>query len=89
MKRSVYKNNDLIKEWRGVKNICEEDYNSLMEVHNKISGEGEIHESSPEVRTPLDANGYIGEFNKTIRAINNIRSFENPNSIKLIDEITL
>lgn len=41
IKRQVYKNNDLIKEWRDMREISEDDYNILMDVHNKVSGEGE------------------------------------------------
>lgn len=87
IKRQVYRNNDLIKEWRGMRDISEVDYNILMEVHNKISAEGTIHESSPEVRTALDVRGYIAEFNKAVRAINNIRSFNNPSAPAPIAEI--
>ena len=87
IKRQVYKNNDLIKEWRDMREISETDYNALMDVHNKISAEGTIHESSPEVRTALDVRGYIAEFNKAVRAINNIRSFNNPTPPAPIAEI--
>ena len=89
IKRKVYKNNDLIKEWREMRDIDEADYNILMDVHNKISGEGTVHEPSPEVRTTLDAQGYIIEFNKAIRAINNIRSYGNPTPPKAIEEIPI
>ena len=89
IKRQVYKNNDLIKEWRGFRQVHIDDYDILMDVHNKISGESTIHEPSPEVRTPLDVQGFIVEFNKTIRAINNIRSFENPSPPRDVAEITL
>ena len=89
IKRQVYKNNDLIKEWRGFRQIHIDDYDILMDVHNKISGESTIHEPSPEVRTPLDVQGFIVEFNKTIRAINNIRRFENPSPPRDVAEITL
>ncbi|REE25874.1 hypothetical protein DFQ09_102465 [Winogradskyella pacifica] len=88
IKRQVYKNNDLIKEWRGFKQVHIDDYDILMDVHNKISGESTIHEPSPEVRTPLDVQGFILEFNKTVRAINNIRSFENPSPPRNVAEIT-
>ncbi|MBA0882729.1 AAA family ATPase [Flavobacterium sp. BBQ-18] len=89
IKRQVYKNNDLIKEWRDMREIDEADYNSLMEVHNKISGEGTVHEPSPEVRTTLDVQGYIKEFNKVVKAINNIRSYRNSTPPKAIEEIYL
>jgi hypothetical protein len=89
IKRQVYKNNDLIKEWRDMRDIDEADYDILMDVHNKISGEGTVHEPSPEVRTTLDAQGYIIEFNKVVRAINNIRSYGNPTPPKAIEEIPI
>jgi len=89
IKRKVYKNNDLIKEWRDIRPVEESDYNDLMDIHNKVSGEGTIHESSPEVRTTLDVRDYIKEFNKTIRAINNIRNYKNSSHPKPIDEITV
>lgn len=89
IKRKVYKNNDLIKEWREMRDIDEADYNILMDVHNKISGEGTVHEPSPEVRTTLDAQGYIIEYNKAVRAINNIRSYGNPTPPKAIEEIPI
>ncbi|MCF6279719.1 MAG: hypothetical protein L3J14_05165 [Flavobacteriaceae bacterium] len=89
IKRQVYKNNDLIKEWRGFRQVHIDDYDILMNVHNKISGESNIHEPSPEVRTPLDVQGYIVEFNKTVRAINSIRGFENPSPPRAVEEITL
>lgn len=89
IKRQVYKNNDLIKEWRDMRDIDEADYNILMDVHNKISGEGTVHEPSPEVRTTLDAQGYIREFNKVVKAINNIRSYGNPTPPRAIEEITI
>lgn len=89
IKRKVYKNNDLIKEWREIRDIDETDYNTLMDVHNKISGEGTVHEPSPEVRTTLDAQGYIREFNKVVRAINNIRSYGNPTPPRAIEEISI
>jgi hypothetical protein len=89
IKRKVYKNNDLIKEWRDIKPINENDYNDLMEVHNKVSGEGTIHESSPEVRSTMDVRDYIIEFNKTVRTINKIRSFNNVSPPKPIVEIVL
>lgn len=73
IKRKVYKNNDLIKEWRSLRTIDDTDYNALMDVHSIVSSEGSLHESSPEVRTELDVRGYIVEFNKTVRAINNVR----------------
>jgi len=88
IKRKVYKNNDLIKEWRGFRQVHLDDYDILMNVHNKISGESTIHEPSPEVRTPLDVQGYIVEFNKTVRAINNIIGFENPSPPAAVEEIT-
>jgi len=87
IKRQVYKNNDLIKEWRDMRDISIADYDALMEVHNRVSGEGTIHESSPEVRTVLDVRGYIGEFNKAVRAINNMKSFNNPSPPAPILEI--
>ncbi|GAC1310609.1 MAG: hypothetical protein NVSMB24_28170 [Mucilaginibacter sp.] len=87
IKRQVYKNNDLIKEWRDMRDINVADYDALMEVHNKVSGEGTIHESSSEVRTALDVRGYIGEFNKTVRAINSMKSFNNPSPPAPILEI--
>lgn len=89
IKRQVYKNNDLIKEWRDMRDIDEADYDILMDVHNKISGEGTVHEPSPEVRTTLDAQGYIIEFNKVVRAINNIRSYGNPTPPRAIEEIPI
>lgn len=89
IKRKVYKNNDLIKEWREMRDIDQADYDILMDVHNKISGEGTVHEPSPEVRTTLDAQGYIIEFNKVVRAINNIRSYGNPTTPKAIEEIPI
>lgn len=89
IKREVYKNSDLIKEWRDIRDIDMEDYNTLMDVHNKISGEGSVHEPSHEVRTTLDVQGYIIEFNKVVRAINNIRSYGNPSPPKSIDEIPI
>lgn len=89
IKRKVYKNNDLIKEWRDMRDIDEADYNTLMDVHNKISGEGTVHEPSPEVRTTLDAQGYIREFNKVVRAVNNIRSYGNPTPPRAIEEIPI
>lgn len=89
IKRQVYKNNDLIKEWRDIRDIDETDYNTLMDVHNKISGEGTVHEPSSEVRTTLDARGYILEFNKVVRTINNIRAYGNPTPPKAIVEIDL
>jgi energy-coupling factor transporter ATP-binding protein EcfA2 len=89
IKRKVYKNNDLIKEWRDIRPVEESDYNDLMDIHNKVSGEGTIHESSPEVRTTLDARDYINLFNKTVRAINNIRNNNNPSPPNPIDEITI
>ncbi|MGB0933709.1 MAG: AAA family ATPase [Lishizhenia sp.] len=89
IKRKVYKNNDLIKEWRDIREISETDYNLLMDVHNKISGESGIHESSPEVRTALDVRGYIDEFNKMVRGINNMRSFNNPSMTNQIEEILI
>lgn len=89
IKREVYKNSDLIKEWRDIRDIDEADYNTLMDVHNKISGEGSVHEPSHEVRTPLDAQGYIREFNKVVRAINNIRSYGNPTPPRAIEEISI
>ncbi|TXN34991.1 AAA family ATPase [Flagellimonas hymeniacidonis] len=89
VKRQVYKNNDLIKEWRSFRQLDINDYNTLMEVHNKVSGESTIHEPSEEVRTPLDVRGYIGEFNKSVRAINNIRSFDNPSPPNPIGEIII
>ena len=89
VKRQVYKNNDLIKEWRGFRQLEMSDYDTLMEVHNKVSGESTLHEPSSEVRTPLDVRGYIGEFNKSIRAINSIRNFNNPSPPRQIEEITV
>lgn len=89
IKRKVYKNNDLIKEWRYIRVISESDYNILMDVHNKISGEGGIHESSPEVRTALDVQGYITEFNKMVEGINNIRSVNNPSMTNRIEGIII
>lgn len=89
IKREVYKNSDLIKEWRDIRDIDMEDYNTLMDVHNKISGEGSVHEPSHEVRTTLDVQGYIIEFNKVVRAINNIRSYGNPTPPRAIEEITI
>ncbi len=89
IKRKVYKNNDLIKEWRDIRPVEESDYNDLMAIHNKVSGEGTIHESSPEVRTTLDVRDYINEFNKTIRAINKIINYKNSSPAKPIDEITI
>jgi hypothetical protein len=89
LKRKVYKNNDLIKEWRDIKPVNEIDYNNLMDVHNKVSGEGTIHESSPEVRTTMNVRDYIIEFNKTVRIINKIRSFNNSSPPKPIEEIIL
>lgn len=90
IKRVVYKNNDLITEWRKIKkDIEEDDYNALMDVHNKMSGEATIHEPSPEVKTPLEIKDYIIQFNKVVRAINNIRSKDNPSSTKKIEEISI
>lgn len=89
IKRKVYKNNDLIKEWREMREIDEADYDILMNVHNKISGEGTVHEPSPEVRTTLDVQGYINEFNKVVRAVNNIRSYGNPSPPRAIEEIPI
>lgn len=60
-----------------------------MDVHNKMSGEATIHEPSPEVKTPLEIRDYIIQFNKAIRAINNIRSKGNSSSIKAIEEISI
>jgi hypothetical protein len=60
-----------------------------MDVHNKVSGEGTIHESSPEVRTTMNVRDYIIEFNKTVRIINKIRSFNNSSPPKPIEEIIL
>ncbi len=89
IKRKVYKNNDLIKEWRDIREISEADYDLLMDVHNKISGESGIHEASLEVRTALDVRGYINEFNKMVRGINNMRSFNNPSMANRIEEILI
>ncbi len=89
IKRQVYKNNDLIKEWRDMRDIDEADYDILMDVHNKISGEGTVHEPSPEVRTTLDTQEYIIEFNKVVKAINNIRSYGNATPPKAIEEIPI
>lgn len=90
IKRVVYKNNDLITEWRKIKKDIEEnDYDALMDVHNKMSGEATIHEPSPEVKTSLEVKDYIMQFNKVIRAINNIRSNGNPSSTKAIEEIPI
>ena len=72
-----------------MRDIDEADYNTLMDVHNKISGEGTVHETSPEVRTTLDAQGYIREFNKVVRAVNNIRSYGNPTPPRAIEEIPI
>jgi energy-coupling factor transporter ATP-binding protein EcfA2 len=89
IKRVVYKNNDLITEWRKFKDIEDSDYDTLMEVHNKMSGEATIHEPSPEVKTPMEIKDYIIQFNKVIKAINNIRSIDNPSPPKAIVEIDL
>ncbi len=89
IKRVVYKNNDLITEWRDIKDIEDVDYDALMNVHNKMSGEATIHEPSPEVKTPLEIKDYIIEFNKVIGAINNIRSYGNPSPPRAIEEIPI
>jgi energy-coupling factor transporter ATP-binding protein EcfA2 len=89
IKRVVYKNNDLITEWRDIKDIEDVDYDILMNVHNKLSGEATIHEPSPEVKTPLETKDYIIQFNKVILAINNIRSYRNPSPPKAIEEISI
>tara|TARA_R110000868_G_scaffold363678_1_gene626007 strand:+ start:3526 stop:6252 length:2727 start_codon:yes stop_codon:yes gene_type:complete len=89
IKRVVYKNNDLITEWRDIKDIEDVDYDILMNVHNKLSGEATIHEPSPEVKTPLETKDYIIQFNKVILAINNIRSYRNPSPPKAIKEISI
>lgn len=90
IKREVYKNSDLIPHWRNIKKDIEEnDYDALMEVHHKMSGEATIHEPSPEVKTPLEVKDYIIQFNKFIGAINNIRSNGNPSPPKSIEEITI
>lgn len=86
IKRSVYKNNDLIKEYRDFREIDMEDYDALMEVHNKVSAEGTLHEPSAEVRTPLDVQGYITEFNKAAKAINKIHNHKNSNKHRNIIE---
>lgn len=89
IKRVVYKNNDLITEWRDIKDIEDVDYDILMNVHNKLSGEATIHEPSPEVKTPLEIKDYIIQFNKVIGAINNIRNYRNPSRPKAIEEIPI
>jgi len=90
IKREVYKNSDLIPHWRNIKKDIEEnDYDALMEVHHKMSGEATIHEPSPEVKTPLEVKDYIIQFNKFIGAINNIRSNGNPSPPRPIEEITI
>lgn len=62
---------------------------ALMDVHNKMSGEATIHEPSPEVKTSLEVKDYIIQFNKVVRAINNIRSNGNSSSTKSIVEISI
>lgn len=90
IKREVYKNSDLIPHWRNIKKDIEEnDYDALMEVHHKMSGEATIHEPSPEVKTHLEVKDYIIQFNKFIGAINNIRSNGNPSPPKSIEKITI
>nr|WP_199083194.1 AAA family ATPase [Pedobacter sp. ASV19] len=87
IKRSVYKNNDLIKEYRGFREIDLQDYDALMEVHNKVSAEGTLHEPSAEVRTPLDVQGYITEFNKAAVAINNMYNKDSSSKPKNVIEL--
>jgi hypothetical protein len=80
IKRDVFRGEDLIHNWKKFNSIPENEYNKLLEIHNKLSGKS-IHEPSIEANTELDIQDYKAFLNELIAVINKLRG---TNPIELI-----